>query len=103
MRNGTKEQEFLNLFDTHVDKLFSRCFGRIPDRVQTDKLIEKTFKRAWDQVAKSGHMRVNEFYRLLDELINERIDGRNLPFPAFFAYLSGRVKRYLYIVRVVMS
>ena len=92
MGNENKEQEFLNLFDTHVDALFSHCFSRIPDRAQSDELIEKTFKRGWDEMVEGKQLRVAEFYRLLDELVNTRIRVRGLSLPALFSYFSGKME-----------
>lgn len=93
MRNGEKEQEFIDLFDTHVDTLFSHCFSRIPDRAQAQELIEKTFKRGWDEIVEGKQPQLKEFYRFLDELVNAKLGARDLPFPAFLAYFTGRMTR----------
>ncbi len=93
MRSVGKEQEFLDLFDTHVDELFARCVSRIPDHVQAHELVEKTFKRGWDEIVQGKQPQIEEFYRLLDELVNARIGARGLSLPALFGYFSGRVRQ----------
>ncbi len=95
MRNETtKEQEFLAFFDAHADGLFSRCFSRVHDLTQAHELVEKTFKRGWDQIVEGGQPRIEEFHRLLDELVNARISARGLAIPALFEYFLGRMNRF---------
>ena len=94
MGNENKEQEFLNLFDAHVDGLFSHCLSRIGNPAQAHELIEKTFKRGWDQIVLGRQPQIRELYRLIDELINATVSARGLPFPSFFSYFTTRVTHF---------
>ncbi len=92
MDGSQKEQDFLALFDMHVDALFSYCFSQIPDRVQSHELIEKTFKRGWDQITEGKKLGVAEFYKLLDESITTRIGVRGLFLPTLLGHLSVKMR-----------
>jgi len=92
MDSTEKQNEFLSLFDTHADELFSHCFSRIPDPAEAQELVEKTFKRGWDEIVEGKQLQIAEFYRLLDELVNARIGARGLSLPALFSYFSGRMR-----------
>jgi len=92
MRNLWKEQEFLDIFDEHADEFFSYCVSRIPDRAQAQEILESTFKRAWDETGAAGQpLRIERFYRLLDEQVNARANLAIGRIVRFFESVRGNV------------
>ena len=92
MRNLWKEQEFLAVFDEHADEFFSYCVSRIPDRAQAQEILESTFKRAWDETGAAGQpLRIERFYRLLDEQVNARANLAIGRIVRFFESVRGNV------------
>lgn len=91
MRDMRKEQEFLGIFDTHADEFFSYCVSRIPDPAQAQEVIEKTFKRGWDQIAAGKSIQIEQFYRLLDESVDARTNQGLINLSRFFGSFRQRV------------
>lgn len=89
MRNIQKELEFLDIFDDHADEFFSYCVSHIPDRAEAQEILEKTFKRAWDEMAAGQPLRTERFYRLLDEAVNERANKAFGAIVRFFESFKG--------------
>ncbi len=92
MEAAQKEQEFLTLFDKHVDALFSYCFSRIPDRIQARELVEETFQKAWDQITEGKQLVIEQYYDLLDESVNTRTRSHGLALPSLLERFSGNMK-----------
>lgn len=91
MRNIQKELEFLDVFDDHADEFFSYCVSRIPDRAEAQKILEHTFKRAWDEMGAGQPLRMERFYRLLDEAVNTRANQALSAVVRFFESFKGTV------------
>jgi len=89
MRNIQKEMEFLDIFDDHVDEFFSYCVSHIPDRAEAQEVLEKTFKRAWDEMGAGQPLRTERFYRLLDEAVNARANRALAAMGRFFESFKG--------------
>ncbi len=90
MRDVQKEQEFLGIFDRHADELFSYCVSRIPDPEQAQEIVEKTFKRGWDQIAAGKSVQIEQFYRLLDESVSAKTNQGILTLSGIFgAFRKG--------------
>ncbi|MEK9148154.1 MAG: RNA polymerase sigma factor [Patescibacteria group bacterium] len=52
MWNYMSEDEFVRHFDALADALFRHCFFRVFDREAAKDLVQETFLRAWDYLAK---------------------------------------------------
>ncbi len=91
MRSVQKELEFLDIFDDHADEFFSYCVSRIPDHAEAQEILERTFKRAWDEMGAGQPLRAERFYRLLDEAVNARANKAVAAIVRFFESFSGTV------------
>lgn len=48
---------FAQAYDTHADEIFRHCYFKTFDREQGKDLLQETFLRAWDHIAKGGEVR----------------------------------------------
>src|SRR5437763_398183 len=65
------EAEFLAAFDEHSDALFRHCFVRVRDREAAKDIVQETFTKTWDYLAKGkkvDHLRAF-LYRVANNLI----------------------------------
>lgn len=68
---GKIEQDFLAAFDEHSDALFRHCFVRVRDRELAKDIVQETFTKTWDYLAKGkqvDHLRAF-LYRVANNLI----------------------------------
>jgi len=65
------EADFLAAFDEHSDALFRHCFVRVRDREVAKDIVQETFTKTWDYLAKGkkvDHLRAF-LYRVANNLI----------------------------------
>ena len=71
MSPKTQQQEFLDAFEQYSDDLFRHCYFRVSDRERAVDLVQDTFTKVWDYMAKGGE--IEQFrpflYRTLNNLI----------------------------------
>ena len=51
------DELFLQAYDKHSDEIFRHCYFRTFDREQGKDLMQETFLRAWEFIAKGGEVR----------------------------------------------
>jgi RNA polymerase sigma-70 factor (ECF subfamily) len=69
------EKDFLVAFDEHSDALFRHCFVRLRDREIAKDVVQETFAKTWDYLAKGkkvDHMRAF-LYRVANNLIVDTV------------------------------
>ena len=66
-----KEAQFLKAFDDYADALFKHCFFRVSDREAAKDLVQESFTRAWDHLARGKEVRDYRafLYRIANNLI----------------------------------
>lgn len=65
------EADFLAAFDEHSDALFRHCFVRVRDREVAKDIVQETFTKTWDYLAKGkkvDHLRAF-LYRVANNLV----------------------------------
>jgi len=67
----TQEQAFTVAFDEFGDALFRHCFFRVSDRERAKEIVQDTFMKTWDYVAKGGEVKQYKafLYRVANNLI----------------------------------
>lgn len=65
------EQAFLAAFDEHADALFRHAYFRVSDRERAKDLVQDTFMRAWEYIARGEEIQQWKpfLYRVLGNLI----------------------------------
>ncbi len=71
MEHTDTEAAFREAFERHADELFRHCSLRLSDRERALELTQETFLRAWEYVARGGHIEQHRsfLYRVLNNLI----------------------------------
>lgn len=69
--DNQKEEQFLRAYDEYADVIFRHCYFRISSRERAKDLMQETFIRAWEYVAKKGEVRnMRAFlYRIANNLV----------------------------------
>jgi len=70
-RQDTVEEEFLRAYDEYSDAIFRHCYFRVYDRERGRDLMQETFMRVWEYLAKGqtvDNMRAF-LYRIANNLI----------------------------------
>lgn len=55
-RNERIERDFLVAYDENADALFRHCFARVRDRELALDIVQETFVRTWEYLAKGKHI-----------------------------------------------
>ena len=69
--SDSSEQDFIQAYDAYADAIFRHCAYRCYDRETGKDIMQDTFMRAWDYIAKGnevGHMR-GFLYKIANNLI----------------------------------
>lgn len=71
MDTETIQKEFLLSYDENSDALFRQCFFKVHDRELAKDIVQETFVRTWDYIAKGNTiLNMRAFlYRTLNNLI----------------------------------
>lgn len=69
--NAALEAEFLKAYDDYADAIFRHCYFRVFDRERGKDLMQETFMRAWEYLAKGEKvLNMRAFlYRIANNLI----------------------------------
>jgi RNA polymerase sigma-70 factor (ECF subfamily) len=65
------EQSFLEAYDAYADAIFRHCYFRVYDREQARDLVQETFIRTWEYLAKGEEVEnIRAFlYRVANNLV----------------------------------
>ena len=71
MIGDDQEKEFLKLYDDLADPIFRHCFFRVSDREKAKDIMQETFTRTWEYLAKGETVKnLKAFvYRVANNLI----------------------------------
>ncbi|HXK35847.1 MAG TPA: RNA polymerase sigma factor [Candidatus Paceibacterota bacterium] len=71
MIGNEQEKEFLKLYDDLADPIFRHCFFRVSDREKAKDIMQETFTRTWEYLAKGETVKnLKAFvYRVANNLI----------------------------------
>lgn len=56
MKRSITEAEFIEAYDAYADALFRYCYFRVYDRERAKELLQETFTRSWDYLAKGNEI-----------------------------------------------
>ncbi|OGZ11117.1 MAG: hypothetical protein A3D67_03950 [Candidatus Lloydbacteria bacterium RIFCSPHIGHO2_02_FULL_51_22] len=67
------EAQFLKAFDEYADAIFKHCMFRVSDRDVAKDIVQDTFCRAWNHVARGGEVREYRpfLYKIATNLITD--------------------------------
>lgn len=71
MDKNTKEQ-FLKAYDAYSEAIYRHCYFRVFSRERAEELVQETFMRTWEYLAKGGKIRESIrplLYRIATNLI----------------------------------
>jgi RNA polymerase sigma-70 factor (ECF subfamily) len=51
---GKKEKQLIDAYEAHADALYRYCIFKLNDREKAKDLLQETFVRAWQYIAKDG-------------------------------------------------
>ncbi len=73
-----QEKGFLHAYDQYADSLFRHCYFRLYDRELAKDLVQETYCKAWDYMAKGNEVRNLRalLYRIATNLIIDHVRAR---------------------------
>lgn len=74
-----KEREFLAYYDAHADAIFRHVYVRIRDRDIAKDIVQESFAKTWDYLAKGKEIRYLRafIYRVANNLIVDTVRRRH--------------------------
>jgi RNA polymerase sigma-70 factor (ECF subfamily) len=66
-----KKNEFLYAYDKYAEPIYRHCFFRVYSRARAEELMQDTFMKTWEYIARGGELRNTKafLYRVANNLV----------------------------------